>query len=63
MEIYGVNLRIESEYRKIRTRKKLCIFTLFTQDCSSGNAFSLFVWRQGEGSGTKSDNEGEESQK
>ena len=24
-EIYGVNLRIQSEYRKIRTRKTLCL--------------------------------------
>ena len=31
MEIYGVNLRIQSEYKKIRTRKKLCIWPIFTQ--------------------------------
>ena len=30
-EIYSVNLRIQSEYRKIQTRKKLRIWTLFTQ--------------------------------
>ena len=28
---YSVNLHIQSEYRKIRTRKKLRIWTLFTQ--------------------------------
>ena len=28
-EIYEVNLRIQSEYRKMWTRKKLCIRTFF----------------------------------
>ena len=30
-EIYGVNLRIQPKYRKIWTRKKLLIWTLFSQ--------------------------------
>ena len=30
-EIYRVNLRIQSEFGKIRARKKLRIWTLFTQ--------------------------------
>ena len=30
MEIYGVNLRIESEYRKIRTRKNF-VFSHFSR--------------------------------
>ena len=31
MEICFVNLRIDSEYREIRTKKALLILTLFTQ--------------------------------
>ena len=39
----SVNLRIQSEYRKIRTRKKLRIWTLFTQ-CRLSLCLSNLGW-------------------
>ena len=54
-EIYSVNLRIQSEYKKIRARKKLPIWTLFKQwlkqhclvfsEIITGNLRDVFKWK------------------